>query len=139
MGKKTKVVVDTNVIVSAFGWHGKPEEIIRLIVKGRLINFITAEILNELRRVIGYPKFDFSEELQAEILETMFCISTFTETDETIVVVKEDPPDNRILECAISAGAEFVISGDKHLLNLTDFMGIKILTPDSFLEVRGYP
>jgi putative PIN family toxin of toxin-antitoxin system len=67
VGKKTKVVVDTNVVVSAFGWHGKPEEIIKLITKGKITNCISTDILDEVRRVITYPKFNFSETLQAEI------------------------------------------------------------------------
>lgn len=53
MGKKTKVVIDTNVIVSAFGWHGTPEKIVRLIITGKIQNFITMEMLAEVARVVS--------------------------------------------------------------------------------------
>lgn len=136
MGEKIKVVIDTNVMVSAFGWHGKPEEILRLVDEGKIINFISIEILDEVRRVISYPKFNFPEALQAEIIETMFSISTIVSINETLNIITEDPPDNRVLECAASSDADFIISGDKHILCLKNFGRAKILTPDDFLSHR---
>ena len=61
MGKKTKVVIDNNVLISAFGWHGKPEEVVRLVTTGRILNFTSMKLLAELARVIDYPKLKFSE------------------------------------------------------------------------------
>lgn len=61
MGKKTKVVIDTNVLISAFGWHGKPEEVVNLVTAGRIKNFISLEMLVEFRKVVAYPKLNFSE------------------------------------------------------------------------------
>lgn len=72
MGKKTKVVIDTNVVVSAFGWGGKPADIIRLITSGKVLNFTSIEMLAELKKVVGYSRLAFSETLQAEIIEIMF-------------------------------------------------------------------
>lgn len=133
MGKKTKVVIDTNVIVSAFGWHGKPEEIFRLITIGKIQNFISMEILSEVAKVVSYPKFNFPISLQVEIIETIFSCSTIVEIKEAINIIKDDPEDNRILECAISAEVDFIITGDSHLLKLKNFRGVEILTPDNFL------
>lgn len=133
MGKKTKVVIDTNVIISAFGWHGKPEEVVRLAVAGAIKNFISLEMLAELRRVVAYPKFNFSDSLQAEIIETIFSASSITAINESINIIIDDPPDNRVLDCAVSAGADFIISGDKHLLNLKNFKWIEILSSEDFL------
>jgi putative PIN family toxin of toxin-antitoxin system len=136
MGKKTKVVIDTNIIVSAFGWRGNPEEVIRLVSQGKILNFITFEILDELRRVVSYPKLKFSEELQAEIIETMFAISHIVSSSESLSIIENDPPDDKVLECAVSADADFIISGDRHLLNLKNFRCIEILTPEAFLTKR---
>ncbi|HED01043.1 MAG TPA: putative toxin-antitoxin system toxin component, PIN family [Proteobacteria bacterium] len=133
MGKKTKVVIDTNVMVSAFGWHGKPEEIVRLVTKGRITNFISIEILTELGRVLSYAKFKFSEALQVEIIETVFSMSSVVSTSEPLNIIVDDPEDNKILECAASAKVDFIITGDKHLLNLKSFRGVEILTPEEFL------
>jgi putative PIN family toxin of toxin-antitoxin system len=133
VGKKTKVVIDTNVMVSAFGWHGKPEEVVMLATRGKITNFISIEILAELRRVVSYPKFKFSEALQAEIIETIFGASFVVSISETLNIIDDDPEDNKILECAVSADVDFIISGDKHLLKFKNFRDIEILTPEEFI------
>ncbi len=133
MGKKTKVVLDTNIIVSAFGWHGSPEEVVRLLTEGEILNFTSIAMLDELRRVLAYPKLNFSEALQAEIIETIFGSSSIVSASEPLNVIADDPEDNMVLECAASAGADFIVSGDKHLLNLKKFRGIEILTAEDFL------
>ncbi len=134
MGKKIKVVIDTNVIVSAFGWGGNPEKIIDLIEREKIQNFTSMDILAELIRVVGYPKFRFSKTLQADIVETIFGISRVISTARSIEIIKNDPADNRVLECAVACGADFIITGDGHLLDLGSFSGIKILKPDDFLK-----
>ena len=136
MGKKTKVVIDTNVIISAFGWHGNSEEIVRLIEKGIIENYTSIDLLYELRKVLAYPKFNFTETLQAEIIETIFSISSVVEVYESIDAVIDDPEDNKILDCAVFANVEFIITGDKHLLNLKKFRNIDILTPEEFLNKK---
>lgn len=133
MGKKTKVVIDTNIIISAFGWHGKPEDVVKLATTDRIKNFISLEMLAEIRKVVAYPKLNFSKTLQAEIIETVFSASSIININESVNVIVDDPPDNRVLECALSANVDLVISGDKHLLNLKAFKGIEILSPDDFL------
>lgn len=138
MGKKTKVVIDTNVVVSAFGWGGKPADIIRLITSGKVLNFTSIEMLAELKKVVGYSRLAFSETLQAEIIEIMFNASSIVERHELVNIIDDDTEDNKILECAISAGAEFVVSGDKHLLTLKSFEGIKIVTPEEFIKIWSF-
>lgn len=138
MGKKTKVVIDTNVVVSAFGWGGKPADIIRLITSGKVLNFTSIEMLAELKKVVGYSRLAFSETLQAEIIEIMFNASSIVERHESVNIIDDDTEDNKILECAISAGAEFVVSGDKHLLTLKSFEGIKIVTPEEFIKIWSF-
>lgn len=133
MGKKTKVVIDTNVIISAFGWHGRPEEVVKLATTDRIKNFISLEMLAELRKVVAYPKLNFSEILQAEIIETVFAASSIININASVNIIIDDPPDNRVLECALSDDADFIVSGDKHLLNLKVFKGIEILSPEDFL------
>lgn len=138
MGKKTKVVIDTNVMVSAFGWRGKPEEVVRLVTKGDVTNYTSFEMLAELREVVSYPKLNFPETLQAEIIETIFFESSLVHVNEPLNVIADDPEDNKVLECAVSADADFIISGDKHLLNLKNFRGIEILTPEDFLRRKRF-
>jgi putative PIN family toxin of toxin-antitoxin system len=92
VGKKTKVVIDNNVLVSAFGWHGKPEEVVRLATTGRIANFTSMAMLSELARVVGYPKLRFPESLQAEIIETVFTSSSLVNTTEPLKAVDVIPP-----------------------------------------------
>lgn len=136
MGKKPKVVIDTNVIISAFGWDGHPEEIIKLVNKGKIENFTSIEMINELSNAIKYPRLKFPESLQAEIIETIFSISSIVNVNQSLKIIDEDPGDNKVIECALSAKAEFIISGDKHLLELKKFKEIEILTPSEFLIKR---
>lgn len=134
MGKKTKVVLDTNVIISAFGWHGIPKDVISLMRGGKIQNFTSLEILDELKRVAGYPKLGFPEEIQIEILETIYNASTLVSLKGALRVVNKDPDDNMILECASVGDVEYIISGDKHLLDLVNFSDITILTPEDFMK-----
>ena len=136
MGKVTKVVIDTNVFISAFGWDGKPEAILNLLEEGAVINFITQEIFEELKRVVSYPKLKFSSTLQTKILEFVFSYSRFVNSGNPVSLINEDPDDNRFIECAQSSNAVFIVSGDPHLLRLGAFEGIRIVSPAEFIETH---
>jgi uncharacterized protein len=138
MGKKTKVVIDNNVLVSAFGWHGTPEEIVKLMTTGKIVNFTSMDMLAELARVVGYPKFRFPESLQAEIIETVFTYSSLVNVSAPFNVIDIDPADNRVLECAVGGNADYIISGDRHLLELGSFQNIQITKAKEFLIRQGF-
>ena len=136
MGKK-KVVIDTNVLVSSLlKPKSKAREIYRLALRGKIKLYISENLLNELKRVLEYPKFEI-ERLQKEtFLKNLQRVATFVYPRQSIDVIKEDSPDNRFLECAVEAKVDYLISGDKkHLLPLKNFEGIRILNPDEFLRV----
>jgi len=67
------------------------------------------------------------------VIDTNVSASSIIAINESINIIIDDPPDNRVLDCAVSAGADFIISGDKHLLNLQNFKWIEILSPEDFL------
>lgn len=134
MGTVTKVVIDTNVFISAFGWDGKPEAVLRLMEQRKVINFTTNDIYAELQRVVAYPKLKFSPTLQVNILEFVFSWSRFVQPQEIVSVVTDDPDDDKFLACAIAANASAIISGDPHLLSLGSYRDILIMTPVQFLE-----
>lgn len=136
MGKK-KVVIDTNVLVSSLlKPKSKARDIYRLALRGKIKLYISEDLLNELKRVLEYPKFEI-ERLQKEtFLKNLQRVATFVYPRQSIDVIKEDSPDNRFLECAVEAKVDYLISGDKkHLLPLKNFEGIRILNPDEFLRV----
>ena len=138
MGKIKKVVIDTNVFISGFGWDGKPEVILTLLRDNRIKNYISSEIFEELKRVVAYPKLKFSESLQNKILEFVFFYSEFVEPKQHLSIIIDDPDDNKFLECAIEAGAELIISGDSHLLNLKKYRTIDIVDVAEFLEMFSH-
>jgi len=134
---KTKVVIDTNVLIfSLLKPESKARDIYRLILKGEIKLYISLDTLNELKRVLEYPKFKI-EGLQKEaFLKNLLRVVNFVHPKQKIVVIKKDSPDNRFLECAVEAKVDYLVSGDKkHLLPLKNFQGIRILNPDEFLRV----
>jgi putative PIN family toxin of toxin-antitoxin system len=134
VGAVTKVVIDTNVFISAFGWDGKPEAVLRLMEQRKVVNFTTNDIYAELQRVVAYPKLKFPPTLQVNILEFVFSWSRFVQPKETLAVVTDDPDDDKFLACAVAANASAIISGDPHLLSLDSYRDIPIMTPVQFLE-----
>jgi putative PIN family toxin of toxin-antitoxin system len=135
VGEEKKVVIDTNIFISGFGWDAKPEKVLKLLKHKRIINYISLEILDELKRVVSYPKLKFSEKLQNRILEFVFFYSEIIEPTEHISHITKDPEDNKFLECAIAARAEFIISGDPHLINIAEYRAIKIVDAATFLNI----
>lgn len=133
---KTKVVLDTNVLISSLLKPGsKARQIYRLALRGEIKLYISKPLLNELERVLEYPKFEI-EKLQKELfLKTLKQIAVFVYPRQRIDLIKEDPPDNRVLECGVGGKAGYIISGDKgHLLPLREYEGIKIVSPAEFLK-----
>jgi len=101
MGTGQKVVIDTNVFISAFGWGGKPLEVIELLEKGEIRNGVSEETLNELIIAISYPKLAFSRKTQSDILKFVLAYSDMYEPQEHLA----------------AAHAKVIITGDKGLLN----------------------
>jgi putative PIN family toxin of toxin-antitoxin system len=132
-----KVVIDVNVFISAFGWGGKPLRVIELLEKGEIRNCISEEILIELCGALAYPKINFPQKLQSDILEFVLAHSDIYEIKEHFNITP-DPKDNKFTECAFSAKAKFILTGDKSLLWIKQFRGIKIITPEGFLKSNKF-
>jgi uncharacterized protein len=134
---KTKVTLDTNVLVSGLGWKGNPHKILKKVIKGEIELFTSLEQFEELSRVLDYRKFEFTEEQKDRFKSLVSSISIFVETAATkkLDLIKEDPVDNRILECALTAEVDFIISGDEHLLSIGRFGRIEIITASEFLKL----
>lgn len=134
MGARPKVVIDTNVFISAFGWRGTPWNVLDLVRRGSIINHTSGELLDELRRVVAYPKLKFSEALQADIIEFVFANSLLVDSTPVSDIAIADLDDLKVVECAVGAKADFIISGDPHLLDLGHCKNISIVSPADFLK-----
>ena len=128
------LVLDSNVYISAVLFGGKPRRIIEAALAGRVRLAVYAIILEEIEGVLSGKKFKFSETAAREIINEISNLAEIFEPVEKLSRIKEDPDDDRILECALAASAAAIVSGDSHLLALGNFRGIPILSPDECLE-----
>lgn len=133
--KEIRVVIDTNVLVSAILFGGIPGELISLWKSGCIKPLASKEIIDEYIIVFAYPKFQLSEAdinyiIYSEILPYFHVV--VPKSDRKIV--KKDYSDDKFIHCAKTGKAGVIISGDKHLLNLKTYQKIKILTPAEFLS-----
>lgn len=128
------VVLDTNILISAIFWRGLPYKVVLNALKKKYSLCLSTEILNEFEEKLSL-KFKFPEDKIKNHIEILMEYGEIVEPIVKVDVIKEDSDDNRILECALSCNADYIISGDKHLLRLKQFKGIKIVTAKKFLEV----
>lgn len=133
MGKK-KIVIDTNNLIAAIGWEGKSRELLRKVIAQEFELFISTKQIDELKRVMEYPKFKFTAQQKLEFLEIITNAAIVIDT-KIIIDVCEDKDDNMIIECAVGANADYIISGDAHLRNLKTYRNIKITSVNEFLII----
>lgn len=133
MGKK-KITIDTNNLISALGWEGKSRELILKVIDNKYELIISLKQISELKKVMDYPKFKFSEEQKKKFLKILFEISNIIDTKLKLNIVKEDPDDDIHLECGVEGKADCIISGDNHLLKIKKFRNIKIMNVNDFLK-----
>lgn len=132
-----RVVIDTNVWLSALLWGGQPNFILQLVEKKQIQAVSSEEILNELTDIFQKPKLqkrlnqlNFSAEAVILVAKRLM---TFVAIEAIIIPELRDPKDQMILATAITGNAKVVISGDKDLLVLHPFADISILSPQDFL------
>lgn len=132
-----RIVCDTNVLVSGILFGGPPREVLLLASRGRVTNCISGDILSEVEKVLLRPKFKITPEQVSGIL------MLFRDTFEVVLpvrrfkVVLSDPDDDLILEAAVAAEAETIVSGDRHLLSIGSWGGIRIVSPGDLLRELG--
>jgi uncharacterized protein len=127
-----RAVLDTNVIVSGFGWPGAPAAILDAALDGQLVLVTSPPLLAELRRVLAYPKL-------AKVITGGAQLADLVEESGVVVLpsrvfaVIDDESDNRVLEAAVEGDADYIVSGDDHLLGLGSFQGIPVMPPAEFV------
>ncbi len=129
-----KVVIDTNVFISSF-FGGNPRKIIDLWKKGKISLCVSKNILDEYIEVL--QRIGLGDGREVEELLSLFAKGfniLFTTKTPKIKAVRDDPNDDKFIECAVGLKAEVIITGDKALKAMNEYMGIKILTPQQFLK-----
>jgi uncharacterized protein len=115
-----RVTADSNIYISALHFGGSPDDFLSLARAGLINLTISDDILDEVTRVLR-DKFGWTKEAVMP--------------QEKVNAVKEDPTDNRILECAIAGKSEYLVTRDNHLLNLKSFKSTEIIKVADFLEM----
>lgn len=133
-----RAVADTNVYISALNFGGTAEEVLTLGRAQAIQLFVSPSILKEVEGVLT-RKFHWPAKRARQALADIQEFARLVHPKETIHVVTEDESDNRILECALEADAAIVITGDKHLRQLSTFRGISVMSPGKFLESHLTP
>jgi putative PIN family toxin of toxin-antitoxin system len=129
-----KVVPDSNILISALIWGGMPARLVESAILGEVELCVSQPIIDETIRVLRRKGLD--ESALSEALDYIISGATVVTPFEILDVVKDDPDDNRIIECAIAAGADAIVTGDKHLLRLGQYGGIRIVRVRELLERR---
>ena len=128
--------VDANILVSGLAYpRGKPFQLLKRALEGEVNLTVSQPIIDEVLDVLslkfGYPPGDIAE-AKALIGQAARIVAPTVELD----VIKDDPDDNRVLECAVSAGADYIVTGDADLLRLGRYDAIRILKVADFLDIE---
>lgn len=139
MGKKEKAVgkavLDTNTLISALLFRGSLAVMVDLWKSGRCTPVFSKETFGEFMTVLEYPKFSLTaQEIQIIIQKEVLPYFETVEVSEQITGICRDPDDDKFIACAVSASAEYVVSGDKDLLDLVRHESIQIISPTDFLK-----
>ena len=129
-----RIVTDTNVLISSLGWRGPEHRLLEMVFDGRIELCLSPEILEEFALVCRRDKLGFDEEDIDEFLTALIDISEIVMPEISIQAVMNDPKDNMVLECALRSGADAIVSGDRHLLDINTFENIRILNASALLS-----
>lgn len=131
-----RIVADTNIYISALFWRGNPYKLIHLCFEGKAKLVVSKPIIEELERVLlTKEKFRMEREDVAMYSRIILSNSDLVAPNFTLKVIEKDPADDRILECAVEGEADYLVSGNKHLLEVKEFQGIKIITAKQMLDI----
>ncbi len=126
-----RIVIDTNVVISGVFFGGLPRKIIEAAVYHRLEACATAEISEEYRRIVEEMIRRKQGKLRQDVFSVFIESLRFVEAVSKVEVCR-DPDDDKFFGCAKDAGALYIVSGDKDLLNVGNFEGITVMTAAEF-------
>lgn len=130
-----KVVVDTNVVISGVFFGGNPGRVLEAWRDGKIELFVSAEVLDEYRRVGERLEDQFPRVSLAPFLALVLANATIVEPAVLPKPVSRDPNDDPFIACAVAGNCDANISGDRHLLEISGYEGIEVLTPRQLIEV----
>ncbi len=136
----TRAVLDTNVIVSGIlKKESPPGRLMEALFEGRFVAVTASALLEELVRVLVYPRirqrYRIREEESEAVVAALTLLADLVELPKVSWKASRDPDDDPFLICALKGRAEYVVTGDQDLLTLSSFRGVELITPESFLKL----
>lgn len=129
-----RVVLDTNILLSAFVFPGgAPEQVYRRVLDGRITLVTSPPLLSELGRILT-EKFHWEKSYTEEVVAQLVRIGVVVDPTEEIADITDDPADNRVLEAAAAGHADVIVSGDRHLLSLGTWRAVRVLAPAVLMD-----
>ncbi len=129
-----RIVLDTNVFISGIFFAGPPSQILKAIGNQNIQIILSKEIFDEYRRVAKTLSLKFPEINITPIIEFVAIYGEIIDTEGLRISACDDPDDDKFLECAIAGQCNIIVSGDKHLLRLSGYNGIAVLSPRNFMD-----
>ena len=130
-----KLVLDTNIFISAFYWGGNSQKIIDRVIEGIDELYISEEIINEISEVMARPKFKTERKTIDGYIKTIIKSGKIIKIEGKIKGICRDKDDDDKLECAIISNADFLITGDEDILILKNYENVKIITQKEYFDI----
>ena len=132
---KMKVTVDPNFLISDTQWdYSVAHKLLKKLILADAKIFTTQNILDETVEVLERD-FEYNKNEAKNIVEKILLFAKLIEPKQKVEVIKDDPDDNKIIECAIESSSDYIITYDRHLLKLKEYKEIKIITPEEFNKI----
>ena len=129
-----KVTVDTNFLISATQWdYSVAHKLLKNFILSDAEIFTTQDILDETVEVLERD-FEYSKNEAKNIIEKILLFAKLIEIKQKVAIIKDDPDDNKVIECAIESSSDYIVTYDMHLLKLKEYKRIKILKPEEIFK-----
>lgn len=132
-----RIVLDTNVIISAIIRNGKPRKLLRIGIDDKYEILLSKEMLEEISSVLQRPKFKMTKDKVHHVVSALTMSSEVVTVTSNFKAIKNDPDDDIIINTAHDGKADYIVSGDDDILNLENFRGIRIVSVDDMLRILG--
>jgi len=129
-----KIVLDTNVLISGIFFTGPPYQILKAWQEGKIKITASEEILSEYQRLAEELSIQFPTVNIDRILELITIHAEVVDASDFQITICEDPDDNKFIACALASKSKIIVSGDKHLINISGYEGIQVVKPREFSE-----
>lgn len=128
-------MLDTNVLISAIMYGGNPRKVLESVISGSIQISVSEDLIQELQDVLQRPQFGLSIQFVHNTVAELTALAEWVAPKKHHHLVEEDPSDNLVLDCAVEAEADYLVTGDSHLLRLQKCGKVRIVTPQDILEV----